>query len=255
MHYVKGLTTPINSLPCPVLMPNNIPRSALFLFVFVVSLAALPHTRLKAQEQGRKADSLHRHFMADSARLFRYKKFKPYLNIDFRNAYVTNNFLSLVGLRGGTTLDDHHIFGLGYYVLNEFSIFKSNKIKVYQFDKLNYLTLFYEYKIYNGRVFDVLLPFELGYGTYSATLSENPETKVSSSMIPVGVGVKCILMPHQWIGIKFGGGYRYVWENTVNVGMDGAYFTIGIRIDLDHMSKDLRFSRLKRKYHNNLKRI
>ncbi len=216
-------------------------------------LAVLLAPELQAQSQFAKLDSLKQKFEKDSAHLFRYQKFKPYLNIDFRNAYVVKSFLSLVGIRAGTVVDGNHIFGLGFYVLNEFPIFKSNKIKVYEFDKLNYLTLFYEYKIYNGRVFDILLPFELGYGHYSASLSESPETKFNSSMIPTGFGIKCILMPHQWIGIKFGGGYRYVWENTANVGMDGGYFTFGIRIDIDHMFRDIRFLRLKSEYHKNLK--
>lgn len=220
-----------------------------------ILLAALPGSVLLAQTPTAKSDSLTQKFEKDSTHLFRYQKFKPYLNIDFRNAYVVKSFLSLVGIRAGTVVDGNHIFGLGFYVLNEFPIFKSNKIKVYQFDKINYLTLFYEYKIFNGRVFDILLPFELGYGNYSASLSESPETKVNSSMIPTGVGIKCILMPHQWIGIKFGGGYRYVWENTANVGMDGGYFTFGVRIDLDHMFRDIRFSKMKREYHKNLKSL
>lgn len=232
--------------------PIKVILSTVLLLFFI---AVLPGSALKAQINNRRADSLTLKFEQDSTRLFRYKKYKPYLNIDFRNAYVTKSFLSLVGLRGGTTLNGNHIFGLGYYLLNEFSIFKSNKIKVYQFDKVNYFTLFYEYKIYDGRVFDVLLPFELGYGSYSASLSESPETKVHSTMIPTGVGVKCILMAHTWVGLKFGGGYRYVWERTVNVGIDGGYFTIGVRIDLDHMSKDIRFSRLKRNYQHQLKTL
>lgn len=236
-------------------MSNQFLKTFFLRIFFSIFLATLPGSLVLAQQASSKADSLHRKFEQDSTYLFRYQKFKPYLNIDFRNAYVVKNFLSLVGIRGGTVVDGKHIFGLGYYVLNEFPIFKSNKIKVYQFDKLNYFTLFYEYKIYNGRVFDVLLPFELGYGNYSASLSESPETTFSSSMIPTGFGIKCILMPHQWIGIKFGGGYRYVWENTVNVGMDGGYFTIGIRIDLDHMFRDIRFSRLKQHYHKNLKSL
>jgi hypothetical protein len=236
-------------------MSDHFHKTVLLRIFLAIFLAALPGSLLLAQHSTAKSDSLRRKFEQDSTHLFRYQKFKPYLNIDFRNAYVVKSFLSLVGIRAGTTMDGNHIFGLGYYVLNEFPIFKSNKIKVYQFEKLNYVTLFYEYKIYNGRVFDVLLPFELGYGTYSASLSESPETKVSSSMIPTGFGIKCILMPHQWIGIKFGGGYRYVWENTANVGMDGGYFTVGIRIDLDHMFRDIRFSRLKHQYHKNLKSL
>jgi hypothetical protein len=224
-----------------------------FLLTFLISV--LPYSALQAQAKNHRSDSLTFKFEQDSARLFRYKKYKPYLNIDFRNAYVTKNFLSLVGIRAGTTLDGKHIFGLGYYILNEFPVFKSNKIKVYQFDKINYFTLFYEYKLYKGRVFDVLLPVELGYGSYSASLTESPETKVHSTMIPTGVGIKCIFMAHAWFGLKFGGGYRYVWERNANIGIDGGYFTIGIRIDLDHMFKDIRFSRLKHKYLQQLNAI
>ena len=213
-------------------------------------------TAQNGQSPSLKIDSLRNRLNSDSARIYRYRVIKPYANIDFRNAYVTKSFLSLVGLRAGATINSHHIFGLGIYTLNKFPIFKSDRVKKYQFEEVTYGTLFYEYRILDRKYFDVLLPFEIGYGTYTARIvDETVSTVISSKMIPTGFGVKCLVMPHAWIGFKFGAGYRYVWEESFRVGLDGAYFTIGVRIDLDHMSQDIRYNRLKKKYKQLVEKI
>jgi hypothetical protein len=222
-------------------------------FLLFILLDPFCHA-LYSQNNTHKADSLKQKLEIDSSTLYRSKKIVPYINIDFRNAFVNNYFLSLAGLRAGYTINTFHSFGVGVYVLNEFSIFKSNKIKTYVFEEINYLTLFYEYKLFDGRDFDILLPFELGYGNYLATVT-NDGSVIKSNIIPAGFGIKCILMPHTWVGIKFGTGYRFVWEEESYVGLDGVYFTVGIRIDLSHMIKDLRYRKLKKQYHRNIKAL
>ena len=226
-----------------------------FLFLFI-----LLNTGKTISQNGQtpvsKNDSLKKHLELDSARIYRYRLVKPYANIDFRNAYVSNSFLSLVGFRGGLTVNAHHIFGFGIYTLNKFPIFKSDRVKTYQFEEITYGTLFYEYRILDRKYLDILLPFEIGYGNYTAKIADGTvNTIVSSKMIPTGFGVKCLIMPHTWIGLKIGAGYRYVWEESFRVGLDGGYFTVGIRIDLDHMSQDIRYNRLKKKYKRQVEKI
>jgi len=233
-----------------------------FLKIFIPSFCAFLignsnflHAQLNTT-RNHKIDSIHQKFVSDSTHLFRKRKVIHYLNVDFKNAYVSKNFVSLIGLRAGITYSDihNHTFGIGFYTLNEFSIFKSNVIKSYHFEAIDYFVLFYEYQIYNGKVFDVLFPFELGFGHYSAYSTETPAVSVLSSyMVPTGAGVKCIFMPHAWIGIKFESGYRYVWEETAQISLDGLYFSVGIRLDVNHMIKDLRFLHMKRKYHHNVR--
>lgn len=222
-------------------------RPCVFLLLLLVLRTGNIWAQLSEEEKQHRRDSLHFRFKADSTWLYRDDPFKPYLNVDFRNAYVTQNFLSLVGLRAGITVKTQHIVGLGYYWLNRITIFESRRVKTYEFDQLNNFTLFYEYRLFERGQFELLFPVELGYGYYRAHIPEEGNRSVSSNMVPAGFGLKLIYMPHSWIGLKVGGGYRYVWEQERHVGLDGAYFTLGIRIDVHDVFRDLRFARMKRK--------
>lgn len=235
---------------------SPLPKHLLFLLAVLVWEPQEIHAQQNDFEKQHVADSLKFRFKSDSTWLYRKNPFRPYLNLDLRNAYVNNNFLSLAGLRAGIYLKSRHILGLGYYTLNQLSIFRSNKIKSYDFNSISYLTLFYEYTLFFADKFDILLPLELGYGTYHATIEEGAQNKnVSSNIIPTGFGIKLLLMPHAWVGLKLGVGYRYVWEQQSQIGLDGAYFTIGIRIDLHHIYRDFRYSKLKREYHRKLQSL
>ena len=219
----------------------------LFFFLLVSGLSG------QQSDRSFRSDSLKNKFEKDSVFIYRKKKIKPYANIDFRNAFVDNNFLSLAGLRLGVTLHNRHTFGLAAYMLNEFSIFKSNRVRTYEFDKINYLTLVYEYILHDGKYLDIHFPFELGYGNYSAhPVNADSGSSVNSNMIPTGIGVKLLLMPNSWVGIKFGGGYRYIKELNSNVGLDGLYFSIGIRVDLAKTYQDIRYFRARKEYKRQL---
>lgn len=217
-------------------------------------LSGIVCTSLQAQSQ---SDSLRQKFDKDSAHIYRYRKIKHYANIDFRNAYVDNNFLSLAGLRLGVTINNRHTIGIGGYILNEFAILKSNRVRTYEFDKVSYLTLIYEYILHDGKFLDILFPIEVGYGSYIARPvgSTAPEESLHSAMVPTGLGVKFLLMPSAWIGLKLGGGYRYVWEENSPVGLDGLYFSIGVRIDVAKTIQDLQYYQLKKKFKRNLKTL
>ncbi len=235
-------------------MYKAIPPLLKFIIILLFAFCIVSPAIVFAQKNNSivfKKDSLRQKFELDSSYLFRKRKVIHYLNIDFKNAYVSKNFVSLVGIRAGITyLNNHnHTFGLGFYTLNEFSIFKSNIIKTYQFEAIDYFILFYEFQIYDGKVFDVLLPFDLGFGHYTANSTQSPEISVLKSyMIPAGAGIKCIFMPHTWVGIKFEGGIVMFWEETQQIVLDGVYFSVGIRIDVNHMIKDLRFIKMKKRY-------
>lgn len=230
-----------------------------FFLIWLTFALAAPFTALRAQlteeEKQHRADSLHFRFKSDSTWLYRDDPFQPYLNLDFRNAYVTQNFLSLVGLRAGINLKTQHIVGIGFYWLNQISIFESRRISTYEFDQLNNFTLFYEYRIFESGAFELLIPVELGYGHYRAHIPEEGNRSVSSDIVTSGFGLKFIYMPHNWIGFKVGGGYRYVWEEVRHVGLDGAYFTLGIRIDVHDVFRDLTFMRMKKKLQNQLRAL
>jgi hypothetical protein len=221
--------------------------------LFVLLAASTIHAQQPSVSLPKK-DSLRLKFTLDSTQLYKNRTVIPYIALDFRNAYTTERFLSFLGPQIGVNIRDRHIFALGFYFLNKISIFQSDKYRNYSFEKINYATLIYLYKIYNSKSFDILAPMEVGYGNYRAEdESKGSGEFVASSIFPVGLGIRFDFLPHKWIGFKIGVGYRYIYEVNSKIGLDGAYFTTGIKLDLRHIYQDYSFYRLKKKYKHNLR--
>lgn len=199
-------------------------------------------------------DSLRSKFVEDSLKIYQDKPITPYIAIDFRNAYTNDRFLSFIGPQAGLTFNKRHTFALGFYFLNKISIFQSDKFRNYSFERINYLTLIYLYKLIDSRRFDLIFPFEAGYGNYRAEdESQESGNFVESNIIPVSLGMRFDILPHKWIGFKLGLGYRYIYEVNSKVDLKGLYFSIGIKLDLVHIYQDYSYFHLKRSYQRALK--
>ncbi len=224
------------------------------LLSFFFLLIAVQIQAQKDKVRSLDKDSLRIKFVEDSGKIFQDKPILPYIAIDFRNAYTNDRFLSFVGPQAGLTFNKKHTFALGFYFLNKISIFQSDKFRNYTFEKINYLTLLYLYKIVDSRRLDVIFPIEIGYGNYKAedeTLGSG--NFVQSNIVPFSFGLRCDILPHKWIGFKLGLGYRYIYEVDSKVDLKGLYFSIGIKLDLLHVYQDYSFFHLKKRYQRALK--
>lgn len=194
-------------------------------------------------------DSLRLKFWADSNEIYKDRPITLFTALDFRNAYTNDRFLSFVGPQIGVTVHQKHTYAIGFYFLNKWSPFQSDKYFDYTFEKLNYFTLIYQYKIFDFKFIDLIAPIEIGYGSYRAEdASQGEDVFIESAIVPLGAGLRCRILPHKWVGFKIGVGYRYVYEVDSDLKIDGLFFSFGIRIDLRHVHQDYSYYRLKKRY-------
>jgi hypothetical protein len=70
-----------------------------------------------AVSKSRQLDSLGRKLRIDSLYIFRFKKLRPYGNIDNRNSF--NKPSNFTGYQLGLIINEYHTFGVGFYRLNQ----------------------------------------------------------------------------------------------------------------------------------------
>lgn len=207
-----------------------------------------------------QVDSLTRELIADSMFTYRFKKLRPYGNIDNRNSfYRPSNF---TGFQLGAIVNEYHTFGLGFYQLNRANKASATVNEGFSLRALRYNTFFYEYLLLNKRYFEVDLPFELGYGFYRARFSDtlNPRygKQITPSFIPLSAGIKFIAKPVKWLGLSIMAGYRYFIETGKERVLDfnNIYYPIGIWVDFREIYRDIKyFGFQKRRYRREVKRV
>src|SRR6218665_1633894 len=129
--------------------------------IITLGLICICMGHVMGQVYGRRktqVDSLTRKLIADSMYTYRFKKLRPYGNIDNRNSfYRPSNF---TGFQLGAIVNEYHTFGIGFYQLNRATRAKATVNAGYNLRGLRYNTLFYEYLLVNKRYLEIDLPFE-----------------------------------------------------------------------------------------------
>jgi hypothetical protein len=207
----------------------------------------------------RKLDSLAEKLRNDSLRTYRFKKLRPYGNIDNRNAFIRNP-ASIGGFQLGVIVNEYHTFGGGIYRLNPTTEKDALIRNGYRMNGLRYVTIFYEYFLLNKRFVEIDLPFELGIGRYDASLADTTrdtrQRNLAGAFIPLGSAVKLILKPVRWIGVSFMGGYRYALEKQRNLNLNGVYYSVGVWIDFRQVYRDIKYyGYQKKKYRQAVHRL
>jgi hypothetical protein len=213
-----------------------------------------------------KIDSLTKKLTNDSLRTFRFKKYRPFANIDNRNSFIRSQPVNFNGFQLGLIYKEYHTFGMGFYRMTEESKrpikTRDNTRTINQTLTLNYSTFFYQYVLLDKRYFEIDLPFEIGIGKYHIIL-EDSITKhiyknVTAPIIPFGAGVQFIIKPFKWIGVAVSGGYRYVAEKNVNANsnFNGFYYSYGVWLDIRQIYRDIKFYGVqKKKYRRDVRAI
>ncbi len=232
-------------------------------FFLVVMLLVISKELIFSQEDSvkiQKIDSLNHSLRRDSLHTFRFKKLRPYANIDNRNSFSLKHPTNLRGIQLGIIVNEYHTFGIGVYRLTRPSKDKSLINRNYQINDLQFLTFFYEYFLLNKRYLEIDLPFELGFGKYGAKRTDGMsfvnDKSVVYGFIPIAAGAKFILKPVRWVGLSIMGGYRYVFEQKTNLNLNGAYFSSGVWVDIRQIYRDIKFYGFqKRKYKHEIARL
>ncbi|MBA3680088.1 MAG: hypothetical protein H0W73_02710 [Bacteroidetes bacterium] len=206
-----------------------------------------------------KIDSLTKKLIVDSAHTYRFKKLRPYANIDSRNSFLTTNLTNLSGFQLGVIVNEYHTFGFGLYTLTKFSKTNTPLSAVSEFNRFGYINAFYEYFLLNRRYLEIDLPFEIGVGGFQAKLRDTSATglsKIEKWFVPLGAGVKFIAKPVRWIGISSMIGYRYIPYKQSLLDYDGLYYSLGVWVDFRQIYRDIKYLGLqKKKYRRDVQQV
>ena len=230
----------------------------LLLVTFHLGLFAQKFTGNQSQE----CDSLKQKLKTDSLHIYRFRNYKPYLNIDQRNSFIRNAPININGLQLGILIKEKHLIGLGGYTITASS---KQKIKT-KTDKsidaireldMRYVTFFYEYVVIDRRYFELDIQAEFGGGKFDLKIydskTNNLLTNRSAGMLVTGVGPILAIKPLKWIGITGMAGYRFCFEKNSNLNFNGTFYAYGVWIDVRQIIKDVKYHLIKkRKYKKQL---
>src|SRR5438270_841493 len=140
--------------------------SILFFILSVSCHFLLAQTDSSALSTRKKylADSLRQKQKADSLKIYRFQKLRPYFSFDNRNSFIRNAPISIYGLQAGVILNERHTLGIGGYTISKESKrpvkVKGETVESLRDLKLNYLTFFYQYALLDKRFFELDIPVE-----------------------------------------------------------------------------------------------
>src|ERR1700752_3525242 len=123
-------------------------KHGLLIRVVLFQFIALGQTLSPAQIK--KKDSLTSQLKADSTHIYRFQKYRPYINLDQRNSFIRNQAININGLQFGLLLNEKHVFGLVIYSVTSNSQQKvktnlDNNLSAYRTLSMSYLTFCYQY--------------------------------------------------------------------------------------------------------------
>ena len=254
-------------------------------FVIILTVFLLPYcASAQKLSKSERIDSLKQKFQKDSARIYRFQKFRLRVALDQRNSWIRNTKanklipVSINGFQIGGILFEKHSVGFGLYNIALFStkaVKVTDKANTIRFADLHmrYYTLFYEYAAYSSRYFEIDIPLEFGIGKYIYNLKDDTQYNLvwhEDGPIQIyGIGAQIIFKPLKWIGLVSMGGYRYTvfkpehifaknpeTKKETQLDLRNFYYSYGVWIDLRQIIRDTRFYGFKRpKYRKNLKAI
>lgn len=234
-------------------------RLRFFIYIFPI-LCFVVYAPAYGQNRGKqdKIDSLNLKFKKDSAHIYRFKIIRPFVAIDNRNSFIKEGPVNVKGFQLGVILKEKHTIGFGTYALQNNSKQNLtskdiNSVPLKRTLDLNYLTLFYRYRIIDKRFFELAAPLEVGLGGYHIKLIDDRTDKLVSeveggTMLTSG-GVDIVLKPFKWIGLTGSAGYRIALEKNPNVNFNGTYYSYGVWVDLRQIYRDIKFYGFTRKKH------
>lgn len=136
---------------------------------------------------------------------FRYKP-KVFFKLDARNAFVTNSFTKMNGVKIGLSFKNTTRVGIGYSWMKQFELKDSTDVNV----QFGYVAPFIEYNFYKSKRWNGEIPVQLGIGK---SRYKNVETKTvyySAWMIVYEPAMTFEYRFLKYFGVGAGAGYRFV---------------------------------------------
>ena len=218
----------------------------LHLLLFIIGLTSI----LNAQNKSSTIDSLRNQFLKDSTHIYRLKKFRPYIDIDYYQTYLNERLVNMRGFSLGVRYNNRHVFGLNVNGITQRDQKKAvirfrDTINVSEQLSLSNASLLYQYTIINNRYLAVFMPTQLGLGRYAVTttamVTNKRISRKTGGTIPASIGTTLVLKPIKWVGISGTGGYRFVLDKNPNLNFNGLFFGYGIWLDIQQIIRDINF--------------
>lgn len=236
----------------------------IIIWLFILIQTALWAQNLNPQQQHIK-DSLTAQLKADSLYIYRFQKYRPYINLDQRNSFIRNQSININGLQLGVLVNERHVFGLGGYIITSSSKqqvkTKTDKnIPTNRTLNMDYGTFFYQYVILDKRFWEIDIQSEIGLGTYDFKYYDVNTNKLladrSAGLLVGGIGPLLAFKPTKWIGIIGMVGYRFTSEKNTTLNFNGFYYSYGAWFDIRQIIRDYKFRHIKkRKYKQQINQL
>ncbi len=179
----------------------------------------------------------------------KFTKQKPnfVINADFRQTFVKNSPITIYGGYAGLRFKDKHLFSLGYYTLTDSSKQKlktqNKKLaattatpqQINEDVSLWFLSLGYTRTIYNGKIFKIDIPIEIGIGEGSDGIYDVDGKLLkltSGNVFPLQAGVSTTIKLTRWFGVHLQAGNREILGQSLFKNQySGLYYTFGINFN------------------------
>ena len=182
------------------------------------------------------------------------RKLNFVINADFRQTFVKNSPITIYGGYAGLRFKDKHLFSLGYYTLTDSSKqkFKSQNQKqaattappqqVSAEVSLWFLSLGYTRTIYNGKIFKIDIPIEIGMGEGSDGIYDADGKLIrltTGNVFPLQAGVSTTIKLTRWFGVHLQAGNREILGKSLFQNQySGLYYTYGISLNFGTIYRD-----------------
>jgi hypothetical protein len=206
-------------------------------------------------QQQQYKDSLEAKLKADSTHIYRFQKYRPYVNLDRRNSFIRNAPINLNGIQLGVLINEKHAIGLGGYQITEKSQQKvktktDKNIDINRQLDMSYLTVFYQCTLIDRRFFELDVQIESGAGKYDLKFYDIQTNKLiterSAGVLVEGAGPQLTFKPVKWIGFNTMIGYRFTFEKNPNLNFNGAYYSYGVWLDIRQIIRDCNYYFIKK---------
>jgi hypothetical protein len=183
-------------------------------------------------------------------------KLKPnfVINADIRQSFVKNSPITIYGGYAGLRFKDKNLISLGYYTLSDSSkqqFRTQNKKQAASTTPLQevgsevslwFLSLGYTRTVYDGKIFKIDIPVEVGFGEGTNGIYDTDGKLLrltTDKVFPLQAGVSTTIKLTRWFGVHLQTGYREILGKSIFQNQySGLYYTYGISLNFGTIYRD-----------------
>lgn len=181
------------------------------------------------------------------------------VSTDMRETFVKNSAITIYGGYLGLRLANQDVYSLGFYKLTNSAEVKlrnrnqeqnpTQPTLVNQEVSLWFISSGYTHTLYDGKIFKIDAPVEIGAGAGSSGIYDADDKLLKltkNTIFPIQGGISTIVKLNAWFGIRVQGGYReLIGKSLFQREYSGWYYTYGLSLDFEAIFKKLKKKNVK----------